>query len=148
MNSYQNMRLLPVSPQRPNRASGNAAGEGGAHGCVHVGAEGGFDCDFEAAVAEGEAGLHMLCCCDADAASAVDAFARLVHQSADKALTDHIFTRTGPILVAVDFVVVRIRAQGAGELLSAVALQAAGSGGDSSSWEGVHLACNFRYVGM
>ena len=79
-------------PQRPNRTCSYAAVQRGAHGYIHIGAEGGFDCDVEAAVTEGESWLHMLCCGDADTASAINTFAGFVHEPAGMALAHHMLT--------------------------------------------------------
>ena len=50
------IRRIPtplLSPQRPDRTRGDATVERGAHGNIHIGVEGRFDGDVEAAVAEG-----------------------------------------------------------------------------------------------
>ena len=90
----------------------------------------------------------MLCCGDTDAASAVNALAGLVHQSAGVTFARHGFTRARPILVAVRFVFLRVCTQGARKLLAAVALHAACSGGDKRGREegcGVYTLINFRF---
>ena len=81
-----------LSPQRPDRACSYTALQRGAHGYIHISAEGGFDCDVEAAVAEGEAWLYMLSGGDADTASAINTFAGFVHEPAGMAFAHHVLT--------------------------------------------------------